>query len=152
MVDAAQRNAFALLDHAVERIAGAGNDRAVGRPAGRLNPNSAGRVVLAHEEVILQQFAQREGRAEVSVARSEFERQARIDLPTVLPEKFQAVEAEGAEELAVALINRRVVAEKHVGEGVASITRIVSAWSEVKVDRIGPGRLLAVAVHVEEDS
>src|SRR5262245_3262636 len=116
MVDAAQRNAFALLDHAVERIAGAGNARAVGRAAGRLNANRAGRVVLVHEEVILQQFAQREGRAEVSVTRSEFERQARIDLPTILPEKFQAVKAESAEKLAVALINRRVVSEQHVGE------------------------------------
>src|SRR5262249_14990643 len=112
MLDAAGRNALALFDHAVKRITRARNDRAIGRPAGRLDAHGASRVVFVHEEVILQQFAQREGRAEVRVSRAEFECQVRIDLPTVLPEKFQAIEAESAEKLAVALRDRSKVAEQ----------------------------------------
>ena len=150
MLDAAQRNAVAFFDHAVERIAGASHDGTFERAICRLDRNRFGGVVLIDKKVILQQLAACGGGAKISKPRAIFERQARIHFPAILRKKFQPDKLERAEEFAVALAGRGVIAEQHIGKVVAGVAGVIQAGAKVQVDFVRPRGLLPVAIQIEE--
>src|SRR5262245_57442869 len=139
MLDSTQRKALtALLNHPVERIARTREDAPVSYAGARVDAHGLHRIVHLGVEVILEELPARVSRPHVYPSQSILQGEPAGHLPTVLPVRFEAEEAERAVIAVVALRQAGVVTQQKVRQTIARIVRIIRTRPKIEARRIRP--------------